>query len=111
MRPKVLSILVLVVPATLFAAGEVDRAKKLYTQMNYREAIQALAPVASSGDPVVHELVGKSWFALAEYKKAQESFEKAVAANPGSSAYHHWLGKAYGRRAGARRTVRASPVR
>ena len=55
MRPKVLSILVLVVPATLFAAGEVDRAKKLYTQMNYREAIQALAPVASSGDPVVHE--------------------------------------------------------
>jgi Flp pilus assembly protein TadD len=55
--------------------------------------------MASSSDPAVHELAGKSWFALAEYKKAQQSFEKAAALSPGSSACHHWLGKAYGRRA------------
>ena len=36
---------------------------------------------------------------LGEFKKAQEYFEKAIAADPGNSVYHHWLGKAYGRRA------------
>ena len=99
MKLKVLPILALVIPVALSAGPELDRARKLYTQMNYREAIQTLAPTVSSGDPAVHELIGKSWFALAEYKKSQEAFERAVAAQPNNSAYHHWLGKAYGRRA------------
>lgn len=99
MSSKVLPLLLVVIQATLFASGEITRAKKLYDQMNYREAIQALAPVASSGDPAVYELIGKSWFALAEYKKAQDAFSKAVAVQPANSVYHQWLGKAYGRRA------------
>ena len=36
---------------------------------------------------------------LGEFKKAQDYFEKAAAAEPNSSSYHHWLGKSYGRRA------------
>jgi Flp pilus assembly protein TadD len=99
MKHKLLSAFLLVTPATLFAAGELDRARQLYARMSYREAISALAPITASDDPAVHELVGKSWFALAEYKKAQTAFEKAVALVPNNSGYHHWLGKALGRRA------------
>jgi tetratricopeptide (TPR) repeat protein len=99
MRRQVLPLLLAVIPNVCLAAGELERARKLYTQMSYREAIQALAPLASSSDPAVHETIGKSWFALAEYKKAQESFEKAVALAPSNAVYYHWLGKALGRRA------------
>jgi tetratricopeptide (TPR) repeat protein len=99
MRRQVLPLLLAVIPTVCLAAGELERARKLYTQMSYREAIQALAPLASSSDPAVHETIGKSWFALAEYKKAQESFEKAVALAPSNAVYYHWLGKALGRRA------------
>jgi tetratricopeptide (TPR) repeat protein len=35
----------------------------------------------------------------ADYKKATEYLEKAVAAKPDDSAYHAWLGRVYGRRA------------
>src|SRR5262245_56841894 len=98
MKRKSFTALLCILPA-IFAAGGLDRARDLYNRMSYREAIQVLAPMASSAEPAVHELTGKSWFALAEYKKAQESFEKAVALSPDSSVYHHWLGKAYGRRA------------
>lgn len=100
MRCKLFATVLLhLLPATVFASGEMDRARQFYSRTNYREAIQALAPVTSSADPAVHELVGKSWFGLAEYKKAQSSFERAVELSPNNSVYRHWLGKSYGRRA------------
>jgi tetratricopeptide (TPR) repeat protein len=83
----------------LFGAAELDRARQQFSRAQYREAIQSLSPLASSGDPTVQELIGRSWFMLAEYKKAQGAFEKAVALQPDNSSLHHWLGKAYGRRA------------
>jgi tetratricopeptide (TPR) repeat protein len=89
----------LLMASALFGAGELDRARQQYARANYREAIQTLAPVASNGDPAVQELTGRSWFMLAEYKKAQQAFEAAVSLRPDNSVYHHWLGKAYGRRA------------
>jgi len=42
---------------------------------------------------------GRAYFIKGDYKKAAESLERAVAAQPESSTLHHWLGKAYGRRA------------
>jgi Tetratricopeptide repeat. len=44
-------------------------------------------------------LIGKSYFSKAEFKKAGEAFEKAIALEPRNSIYYHWLGRAYGRRA------------
>ena len=87
--------------STLLAAApaELPKAQHLYTRTQYREAIELLAAPAKAGDADALFLTGKSWFMLAEYKRAQEAFEKAVAARPASSDYHHWLGKAYGRRA------------
>jgi tetratricopeptide (TPR) repeat protein len=93
-----LALLVFSAPV-LFGAGDLERAGKLYSRTQYREAIQELAPLESSKNAPVHELIGKSYFMLAEYKKAGEAFEKAIAADPNRSEYHHWLGKAYGRRA------------
>jgi tetratricopeptide (TPR) repeat protein len=92
---RVLPVLLLMAPM-LFGAGELDKARQQFARTMYREAIQTLA---GATDPAALELTGKSYFMLTEYKKAQEAFEKAVAAQPNNSVYHHWLGKAFGRRA------------
>jgi tetratricopeptide (TPR) repeat protein len=98
MLARLLPVLLLLAPV-VFAAGELDRARQQFARAQYHEAIRTLAPAVSSGDPAVQELIGRSWFMLAEYKKAQAAFEKAVEAQLGSSSLYHWLGKAYGRRA------------
>ena len=92
---RVLPVLLLAATA-LFAAGELEKARQQFSRTMYREAIQTLGKL---NDPAALELTGKSYFMLAEYKKAQEAFERAVASQPDNSVYHHWLGKAYGRRA------------
>jgi tetratricopeptide (TPR) repeat protein len=83
----------------LVAAGPLEQARQLYARTQYREAIQLLTPLSDSKDGRIQELIGKAWFMLADFKKAESAFEKAIAVNPDSSEYHHWLGKAYGRRA------------
>jgi Flp pilus assembly protein TadD len=79
-------------PATL------ERARELYQRTDYHGALKLL----SAGSPesaADHDLIGKSYFMLGEFKKATNAFEKAITADPKNSSYHHWLGKAYGRRA------------
>lgn len=92
---RVLPVLLLAASVS-FGAGELEKARQQFSRTMYREAIQTLGKL---NDPAALELIGKSYFMMAEYKKAQEAFEKAVAAQPDNSVYHHWLGKAYGRRA------------
>jgi tetratricopeptide (TPR) repeat protein len=92
---RVLPVVLTVAPF-LFGAGELEKARQQFARSMYREAIQTLG---ATGDPAALELIGKSYFMLSDYKRAQTAFEKAVAAQPNSSVYHHWLGKAYGRRA------------
>jgi tetratricopeptide (TPR) repeat protein len=43
--------------------------------------------------------MGRSQFMSGNFKEATASFEKAVASDPNNSAYSHWLGRAWGRRA------------
>ena len=50
-------------------------------------------------DPRTVFEAGRRAFLSADYKKAGEAFEKAVAADPRNSDYNLWLGRAYGRRA------------
>ena len=86
----------------VFAAGsaELERAKQLFNRSQYQAAVNVLAPAASSSlDPAAHELLGKSYFMMSEYKKAAEAFEKATTLDASNSVYFHWLGKAQGRRA------------
>jgi len=92
---------ILLVFAGLLTAGpaELDRARQFFSRSQFEAAITALASVASAPDGPTQELLGKSYFMLGEYKKAAEAFERAIAVNPNSSVYFHWLGKAQGRRA------------
>jgi Flp pilus assembly protein TadD len=79
------------------APAELDQANKLYERTQYSSALTILLSVPSSGP--VQEAIGKNYFMMGEFRKAQEAFEKAIAADSNNSTYYHWLGKSYGRRA------------
>ncbi|HYP14653.1 MAG TPA: tetratricopeptide repeat protein [Bryobacteraceae bacterium] len=81
------------------APAEFEAAKKLYAQTQYREAISVLGPISGSNDAAVQSLLGKSYFMTGDYKRAADAFEASIRSQPNDSVTHHWLGKAYGRRA------------
>ena len=83
----------------LGAAGpEYDRALELYSHTNYQDSLKLLLPVEEK-TPADQVLIGQNYFMLGDAKRATEFFQQAVAAEPGNSVYHHWLGRAFGRRA------------
>ena len=85
----------------VFASGAMtplDQARDLYNRTEYEAALKLLLPLEKKGGPE-WEAVGKSYLMMGEPKRAGEAFQKAVAAEPGRSDYHLWLGRAYGRRA------------
>jgi tetratricopeptide (TPR) repeat protein len=96
MRAWIASLFLSVAVLTAGSA-DIDRANQLYERTQYAESLKVLLPLAPSG-PVM-ESIGKNYFMMGEFKKAHEYFEKAIAADPNNSVYHHWLGKTYGRRA------------
>lgn len=98
MRNWVISI---ALASSLFGApADLDRARQLYERTDYDAALKLLLPAANaSASGPAWELIGKSYFNKADFKKAGEAFEKAIAIEPRNSAYFLWLGRAYGRRA------------
>ena len=75
-----------------------EQAAALYQRTDYNGS----ASVAFKGPHTgrsAYNLIGKNYFMLGDFKKAAESFEKAVALNPLNSDNMLWLGRAYGRRA------------
>ena len=81
-----------------WGAPALDQAAQLYHRTDYEASLKLLQALLEK-DAAVFDLIGKNQFMLGEFKKASESFEKAVAADPANSEYEHWLGKAYGKRA------------
>lgn len=81
---------------------EWDRAQELYQRTEYKKALDSLQPILNK-DADIYELMGRSYYGLADYKKAVEMLEKASsmqARDPKEAAeIYHWLGRAYGRRA------------
>jgi tetratricopeptide (TPR) repeat protein len=93
-------VLFLVGALGLYAGSpELDRARQLFGRSQFQAVVDVLAPVANAQDGPTQELIGKSYFMIAEYKKSTDAFERATAINPNNSIYFHWLGKAQGRRA------------
>ncbi|HVP45975.1 MAG TPA: tetratricopeptide repeat protein [Bryobacteraceae bacterium] len=83
----------------LCAAGpEYERALELYSHTDYQGSLNLLVP-AQEKTAAQHVLIGQNYFMLGDAKRAAESFQRAVALEPGNSVYYHWLGRAYGRRA------------
>ncbi|PYT32079.1 MAG: hypothetical protein DMG58_10895 [Acidobacteria bacterium] len=85
--------------ALLFAAGpEYDRALDLYKHTDYEGSLKLLLRLQerSAADLA---LIGQNYFMLGNAKRASDFFQQAVTVEPNNSVYHHWLGRAYGRRA------------
>jgi tetratricopeptide (TPR) repeat protein len=94
-----LALWVLAVPALLLAdAKSFEKAKLLYERTDYSAAIQLLQNQAEMS-PAEMNLLGRCYFASADYKKATEAFEKATKNDPQNADHWHWLGRTFGRRA------------
>jgi tetratricopeptide (TPR) repeat protein len=89
----------LLVAGGLFAQTSVlERARKAYQNTDYAGARLLLQ---SKGDKSADsiELTGRCHYMLGDYKKASEDLELAVRLDPQRASAHHWLGRAWGRRA------------
>jgi tetratricopeptide (TPR) repeat protein len=85
--------------APVWAAGSaLDKAEKLYRGTDYEGSLTLLLALPEK-DAAAFDLIGRNQFQLGEYKKASESSQQAVTADPTNSEYEHWLGKAFGKRA------------
>jgi len=87
--------------ASLISAGTIsvrEQAESLYQRTDYQAAINLLNKVGQK-DAATYSLLGRCYYGLANYKKATESLERAVAMEPDNSHHYMWLGRAYGRRA------------
>lgn len=82
------------------AAGTeaVDRAGALYQKTEYHASLQLLEKDPAPNG-AAYELIGKNYFALEDYERAIQFFDKARAAEPKVSDRYLWLGRAWGRRA------------
>jgi len=90
--------LLCVFPLLAESSAELEHARKLYRYTDYSGSLQVLAAIQPK-DGAVYALIGRNLYMQGEYKKATESLEKAMAAEPDNSDYALWLGRAYGRRA------------
>jgi tetratricopeptide (TPR) repeat protein len=75
-----------------------EQASKLYHRTEYESSLKLLRALPDKDAPV-YDLIGRNQFMLGEFKKASESYQQALAADPSNSEYEHWLGKALGKRA------------
>jgi len=83
------------------AAGSpavVSEASALYRRTDYADSLHVLSKDPTP-DADGYLLSGKNYFMLADYKRAIDFFEKALALSPSNSDCELWLGRAWGRRA------------
>ena len=80
------------------APPSLDQAIRLYRHTEYEASLKLLSELPDK-DAAVFDLLGRNHFMLGHFKKASEYYEKAVALDPSSSEYEHWLGRAFGKRA------------
>lgn len=90
------------------AASNYDQALALYNRTDYRAAISVLKTLPET--PQNLELMGRAYLMDAEFKKATDVLEKAVARAPENSLAWTWLGRAYGRRAETSFALNALPL-
>ncbi len=89
----------LIVAAPVLAGSpQFEQALRLYNTTEFNRSVEILQALQAK-DAAALALLGQNYFMLADYKKASDWLEKAVAAAPANSEYYLWLGRAYGRRA------------
>jgi tetratricopeptide (TPR) repeat protein len=107
--PRPILALALAVAAAQGPGPDLAKARQLYEKSEYAAAIRLLEGSAERMTPEAQALAGQSWYMLADFKRAVECFERAVKASPETARHHHWLGRAWGRRAATSNKL-AAPV-
>jgi tetratricopeptide (TPR) repeat protein len=97
-RMRILAALIAAAGVAGAAGPELVEARKLYNSTDFERSIKVLQAIPSK-DSEVYQLIGRNYYMLAEYKRATEVLEKALALEPGNAEYALWLGRAWGRRA------------
>jgi tetratricopeptide (TPR) repeat protein len=90
-------ILILMLIAAGLCFGDVEGARARYQRADYAGALKLLSGSPASADTLL--LTGQCHYYLRDYRKAIEALERAEKAAPKNAAVHHWLGRAWGRRA------------
>jgi len=88
----------LAIAAGAASAQTLEEAQKLYNLTEFEQSLKVLHAIPNK-TAAVYALMGRKDYMQADYKKATESLERAVAADPLSAEYELWLGRSYGRRA------------
>ena len=91
-------ILLALAVSAVWAQDDLKRAEELYQKTDYKQSL-ALLHEMRSPDAAAYNLMGRDYFMLGEYKRSTDAFQKAFNMEPSNSAYAHWLGRAWGRRA------------
>ncbi|HEY2953990.1 MAG TPA: tetratricopeptide repeat protein [Candidatus Eisenbacteria bacterium] len=105
MSHRAVTLVVLLVslaaPALAADPPQVEEGVRLFQQGRYDEARAALTPAATAkpANPTAVFYLGRVALVTSDYKEAERWFETAVGLDGGNSAYHMWLGRAYGSRA------------
>ncbi len=78
--------------------GGLDRAMALYDQKDYAAASVILLELCESGidDGLASQLMGKAYYQLGEFEKADEWFETSLKINDKDPETHVWLSWVYG---------------
>lgn len=95
---QTLAVVLMVASPALAGGPEYEQARRLYNTTDFTRSVEILQALPGK-DAAALALLGQNYFMLADFKKATDWLEKAVAAAPSSSEYYLWLGRAYGRRA------------
>ena len=97
-RVRQLGLIYLLTAAVWAASPQWDQAFKLYNRTDFEASLRILQNIPNK-DAAVYELIGRNHYMLADYKKATDALEKALAGDPRNSAIALWTGRAFGRRA------------
>ena len=85
----------------LCAGGpELNQARHLYQLTEFEKSLHILQAIPEKArDGASWALIGRNYYGLADYKKATDALEMAIALEPGNAEFHLWMGRCYGRRA------------
>jgi tetratricopeptide (TPR) repeat protein len=75
-----------------------QEARALYDRTDFQASLQLLLQLPAK-DAAAHDLIGRNYFMIGDYKRAACSFQDALTTGPADSDRYLWLGRAYGRRA------------
>jgi tetratricopeptide (TPR) repeat protein len=96
-RLTALALVAFSISASALEPASFEQALNFYNHTDYKAAIRSLQGLPQTSRNL--ELLGRCYLMDADYKKATEVLEKAVALDPRNSMTLTWLGRAEGRRA------------